>query len=121
MNDTGGDVEGVDQAIGDYWMWIDRYQQTLEGFYDDGDQSASGIMLNFMGKWSMTFGPIAAEYGDDLRDDFDDWWMWMMDHFYKIDDRDAQLDDHDAKVLIDEVMVAFDELVHSKSGGDADD
>lgn len=115
------DVEVVNQAIGEYWMWIDRYQQTLEGFYDDGDQSASGIMLNFMGKWTMTFGPIAAEYGDDLRDDLEIWLQWMMDYFADIENRDQQLDDHDAKVLIDEVMVAFDELVYSPYGGDADD
>lgn len=120
MIDIGADAQTVDQAIGEYWMWIDRYHQTLEGFYDDGDRSPSGIMLNFMGKWTMTFGPIAAEYGDDLRDDLDIWFEWLMDYYADIEDRDAQLDDHDAKVLIDEVMVAFDDLVYSASGGDAD-
>jgi len=121
MTEDGGEVQPIDQAIIEYWDWIYRYQQTLVGFYDDGDQSAEGIMLNFMGKWTMTFGPIAGEYGDQWRDALDDWWMWMLDYFYKIDDRDDQLDEPDAKLVIQEVMLAFDDLVLSASGGDADD
>jgi len=121
MTDIGADVDNIDDAITEYHRWMREYRQTLNGFYDDGDQSANGIFMNFMGKWTMTFGPIAAEYGDHWRDELDDWFRWMLDYYSNIDDRIVQLGDIDAKLIICEVMVMFEDFVNVPRDGDDDD
>jgi len=121
MTDIGADVDNVEDAITEYHGWMREYRQTLGGFYDDGDQSANGIFMNFMGKWTMTFGPIAGEYGDHWRDELDDWFRWMMDYYSNIDDREVQLGDIDAKLIICEVMVMFEDFVNVPRDGDVDD
>jgi len=73
------------------------------------------------GKWTMTFGPIAAEYGDQWRDALDDWFRWMLDYYSNIDDRIVQLGDIDAKLIICEVMVMFEDFVSIPQDGDVDD